>query len=127
MRSSFRPWQARLLCPVLLTLLTLVPGGARQPQKPKGPVMLKERATLRVESSSGADVVFSPDGKSLASFGDYRTVKLWEVVTLKERAAFRGQSIRASGDVLSLAYAPDGKTLACGYRDTIKLWDVAAG
>src|SRR3954447_15054218 len=101
MRTSFRPWQALLLCPVLLTLPGLVPAGKQQTERPKGQIRVRERATLRVRLGVGAFVTFSPDGKTVTSFGDQTTVKLWEVITGKERASFRWQSVRGESAVLS--------------------------
>src|SRR5262249_24419508 len=105
-------------------------------------------------------LAFSPDGKTLASGGgltpslpmpDGKTLKLgrkalmerpgelklWEVATGKERANLQGHS----ACVLSVAFAPDGKTLAAGGAGTlmpgrrgfwdwsgeVKLWDVTTG
>ncbi len=74
----------------------------------------KELATLK---GSWAPLVFSPDGKTLATGG----VKLWEVATGKELATLQGSR-------KPLVFSPEGKTLATGSEDnTIKLWDVATG
>jgi WD40 repeat protein len=69
-------------------------------------------------------VAFSPDGKTLSSAGDDKTVRLWDVKTGKEQATLT----RHTDLVWSLAYSPDGKTLASVSKDTtIKLWDLRTG
>jgi COMPASS component SWD3 len=65
----------------------------------------------------------------LASGGGYdgpNEIKLWTVKTGEEVATLMGQP---DGDVsCSLAYSPDGKTLASSeWDDTVMLWDVKAG
>jgi RNA polymerase sigma factor (sigma-70 family) len=107
-----------------------------------------EKATLRGHTVFLYSVAFSPDSKTLASAGgvqlaafkSYQSlkdvpkddealketgeVKVWDLATGKERTFYRGDT----GRVFSVAFSPDGKTLAAGLRDgAIRLWDVATG
>jgi WD40 repeat protein len=82
----------------------------------------KERATFREDV--GYCVVFSPDGKTLASGGENGVVMLWAAATGKQRAVLEGHT----SVVLAAVFAPDGKTVATAGADTtIRLWDVARG
>src|SRR3954469_8957039 len=100
-----------------LGLLPLSPLSAQEP---------KLRATFKGHTSPVWSVAYSPDGKTLASgsgptiqlatpdgkAGDSGsgdpTIKLWDVQTGKERATLGGHTSLVS----SVAYSPDGKTLA---------------
>jgi RNA polymerase sigma factor (sigma-70 family) len=94
------------------------------PASTKGRVLGKHRGGV-------AALALSADGKLLASGGDGGEVHLWDIPTGKElRAIDAGQVIG------SLAFSPDGKTLATGAgtfaggqlrTPTIRLWDVATG
>ncbi|MFN8491603.1 MAG: BTAD domain-containing putative transcriptional regulator [Caldilineaceae bacterium] len=74
-------------------------------------------------------VLFSPDGRRLASSDD-QTVQLWEIGASGELVGQpNGRTLRGhTGDVHTLAFSPDAKTLASGsYDQSICLWDVASG
>jgi WD40 repeat protein len=70
--------------------------------------------------SSGYRALFSPDGRLLAA-GAGGTVRLWDVATWQHVATLRSRT----DEVLSLAFAPDSRTLAVGEAEGIlRLWDV---
>jgi WD40 repeat protein len=69
-------------------------------------------------------VAFSPDGKTLASGGQDKVIRLWETSTGKALRQFVGHV----EDVTSIAFSPKGDALVSGSRDkTIRFWDVASG
>ena len=76
-------------------------------------------------------VVFSPDGRLLASApgsfalsdSDDQVVYLWSIDTLRRVGEFR--PAEKHGKARAIAFHPDGKSMAVGYLDgAILLWDV---
>jgi serine/threonine protein kinase len=80
--------------------------------------------SLTGHSDSVQSVVYSPDGRYLASGSGDKTIKVSEVATGKQLRTLTGHSDKVS----SVAYSPDGRYLASGSNDkTIKIWEVATG
>jgi WD40 repeat protein len=80
--------------------------------------------TLTGHTSSVNSVVFSPDGRLLASGSGDKTIKLWEVASGSLVRSLTGHT----DWVFSVVFSPDGRLLASGSGDkTIKLWEVASG
>lgn len=77
-------------------------------------------------------VVFSPVGGSLASAGWDGLIKLWDLKEVGDlNRAAGGQTLSVPGTtaiIITLAFSPDGKTLAAGLDNgSIQLWSVATG
>ncbi|MEG4227065.1 NACHT domain-containing protein [Microcoleus sp. N9_B2] len=69
-------------------------------------------------------VIFSPDGKLLATGDSDGVVALWEASSGREILTCKGHT----NVVESVAFSPDGDILAsASYDKTIKLWDVKSG
>jgi WD40 repeat protein len=70
----------------------------------------------------------APDGSWLAFGGDRKTIRIWDVITGKERMVMTLPKEAFLADVRTLGVAPDGSWLAsAGYDKTIRIWDMASG
>jgi WD40 repeat protein len=69
------------------------------------------------------EIVWSPDGATLASGSDDQTVRLWDI----ERGQLLNTLSAHQNDVMSVAWSPDGRILASGDRYDIRFWDVESG
>ncbi|MGF1486433.1 MAG: CHAT domain-containing protein [Prochloraceae cyanobacterium] len=66
------------------------------------------------------DIIFSPDGKIIATASRDKTVKLWSDRG-KEITTLRGHQ----EEVFAVSFSPDGKTIATASCDkTVKLWNL---
>lgn len=85
---------------------------------------IREINRLEGHQSSVREILFSPNGKLLASAENDGLIKIWDAQTGGEWASFPKQA----GGVNSISFSPDSKILASGSDDgAITLWDVASG
>jgi WD40 repeat protein/nucleoside phosphorylase len=87
-------------------------------------------ATLVGHSSAVLSVAFSPDSKILASSSNLEVrdgcIKLWDLEPARLRQTLGGGLINLR--VSSLAFSPDGQTLASGHAEAkIRLWQLNSG
>jgi len=85
---------------------------------------------------AGDNLVFSPDGKSLASVSDDGVIKLWDARTSQLK-----QTIRDGGEIHQMSFLPDGAHIVTCQAETakdkadlaqftvnsIKVWDASSG
>jgi WD40 repeat protein len=77
-------------------------------------------------------VAVAPDGSLVASVARDSTVRVWDTASgqpvhvLREEPQWIRHK-RSHQNGRALAFAPDGRTLACGSWEAVILWDVASG
>ena len=88
----------------------------------------EKKTTLRLQTQRAASIVYSPDGKTIATAKKRdNTVYLWNTATGKSKGTLERVG---RGSVQSFVYAPDGNTIATagGWADNVvQLWDAQTG
>lgn len=96
----------------------------RTPPIEQFPLGLELLHTLCGHRSTIYSIVWSPDGRMLASASADKTIHLWDGQSGELHQMLKGHS----GDVFNVAWSPDSRMLASGLWDkTIRLWDAQSG
>ncbi|MFM5939644.1 MAG: WD40 repeat domain-containing protein, partial [Dolichospermum sp.] len=84
----------------------------------------EERLTFKGHRAPVRAITITPDGRTVISGSDDKTIKAWDLKTGQEKFTLS----RHSDWVNTLTITPDGKTVISGSDDkTIKTWDLTTG
>lgn len=84
----------------------------------------KPLKTLEGHAGAVRQIAFRPDGNQLASCGDDRTVRIWDIALGHETKRLRGHTHMVTG----LTFLADGQRLVSSSLDgTVKVWNLAPG
>lgn len=77
--------------------------------------------------TSSAPVVFSPDGKLLATIDGGKALRVWDAATGTEKFA----PLKVFGHAVGIAFSTDSRMIAtsnvAGHKSSVVVWDVATG
>jgi WD40 repeat protein/uncharacterized caspase-like protein len=101
-------------------------GHIRSEEKEDGGLTIAVGGSISVEGDTARGIAYSPDGRTVASCGEDKTIKLWDAATGELVRNLTGHN----SYVWDVAFSPDGRWLASGggIDDlTVRIWDVSTG
>jgi WD40 repeat protein/serine/threonine protein kinase len=118
----------RLQARLLRSSLNLYESGLRSKSYKTSAVEVRDLKTGRVlytligHTADVVFIIFSPDGRRIATASYDRSIKLWDTLTGREVFTLRGHV----GSVVGLAFSPDGNRIVSLSHDaTARVWDAS--
>src|SRR6185312_8263620 len=92
--------------------------------EPPSDAQKPDRVFENGHTSAVTALAFSADGRWIASGGQDKPIRIWEIATGGERRILTGHT----NGITALAFSPDGQQLASSSEDgTVRMWDPASG
>jgi WD40 repeat protein/tetratricopeptide (TPR) repeat protein len=118
--AQYQPASSSRPAPTSAGVLPGLPPRQTPPSRPLGTRLY----TYRGHTHSVNAVVWSPDGKHIASASADQTVQVWDATDGSHASVYRGHTL----PVEALAWSPDNKRIVSASADqTVQVWDAADG
>lgn len=122
-----------VLCILEAMISSTLAEGKGSEEKPLPPGAIARLGSLRLRHEHEVrSIAFSPDGKKIASVSQYEhRIRVWDAASGKLQHEFDAPGIFSreifAPDDFTMAFTPDGKSVAAGVKADVCFWDLQSG